>query len=266
VGGTTPGGKAAANPSSGCGKANPATGSSGSPLTVSGHQYYVKLPTGYDASKPYPAMLMFNPTNNPISWAETSAGFEAAGPKEAWIRVYPHPANSSSGWGAGDVAFFQPFYDQITANFCIDKARVFASGESSGGDFASILGCEHANKLRAVAPCATKNVQQYQLNATTRKCTGQVASIVIHGKMDSVVGTENGPKTRDFYTALNHCTTTTMPVMGYSDSLSNCVMYQGCDAGYPVYWCSHSDPNYSNTNHGWPAFAPKFLWALWSTY
>jgi len=41
-------------------------------------------------------------------------------------------------------------------------------------------------------------------------------------------------------------------------------MYEGCDAGYPVYWCNHTDPNYSNTNHGWPAFAPKFLWALFS--
>jgi polyhydroxybutyrate depolymerase len=268
VGGGGGGGpsKAAADPSTGCGKANPQVGSSGSPLMVSGHQYYVKLPTGYDASKPYPTIIVFNPTNNPISWAEQSAGFEATGPKEAWIRVYPHPANSSSGWGAGDVAFFQPFYDQITSSFCIDKARVFATGESSGGDFSSILGCEHANKLRAVAPCATKNVSQYPLTVGQRTCTGQVASVVIHGKNDNVVGPENGPKTRDFYVALNHCGTMTMPVSGYTDTLSNCVQYQGCDANYPVFWCQHTDPEYSNTNHGWPKFAPKFLWALFSTY
>ncbi|WP_433926564.1 PHB depolymerase family esterase [Sorangium cellulosum] len=259
-------GKVPPEPSAGCNKANPQTGSAQSPLTVSGHQYYVKLPTGYDASKPYPVMIMFNPTGNPISWAEQNAGFEVTGPKEAWIRVYPHPANSNSGWGAGDVSFFQPFYDQITDNFCIDKARVFAAGESSGGDFSSILGCEHADKLRAVGPCATKNVPQYPLNAGTRDCTGQVTSVVIHGERDSVVGTENGPKTRDFYTALNHCGASTTPVEGYTDNLSNCVMYQDCDEGYPVYWCEHGDPNYSNTNHGWPGFAPKFLWSLFSTY
>ncbi|WP_193790804.1 alpha/beta hydrolase family esterase [Sorangium cellulosum] len=260
------GGKVPPEPSTGCGKANPQTGSAQSPLTVSGHQYYVKLPTNYDASKPYPVMIMFNPTGNPISWAEQNAGFETTGPKEAWIRVYPHPANSSSGWGANDVSFFQPFYDQITGNLCIDKARVFAAGESSGGDFSSILGCEHADKLRAIGPCATKNVQQYPLNASTRKCTGQVTAVVIHGKRDSVVGTDNGPKTRDFYTALNHCEASTTPVEGYTDDLSNCVLAQGCDEDYPVYWCQHGDPNYSNTNHGWPAFAPKFLWSLFSTY
>jgi hypothetical protein len=90
--------------------------------------------------------------------------------------------------------------------------------------------------------------------------------VVIQGKNDTVVGPENGPKTRDFYAKLNHCGTMTTPVQGYTDTLSNCVQYQGCDPGYPVYWCQHTDPNYSNTNHGWPAFAPKFLWMLWSSY
>ncbi len=250
--------------SGGCGKTNPQLGSSGSPLTVSGHQYYVKLPTGYDADKPYPTMIMFNPTNNPIGWAESNAGFEAAGPKENWIRVYPHPANSSSGWGAGDVSFFTPLYEQITGAYCVDKARVFAAGESSGGDFSSILGCEHADKVRAIGPCATKNVPQYQLNATTRKCTGQVTAVVIHGKMDTEVGPENGPKTRDFYKALNHCDSTTKPVSGYTDNQSNCVQFDGCDPNRDVIWCQHSDPNYNNTNHGWPRFAGKFLYEQFS--
>jgi len=253
-------------PSAGCGKASPQTGSSGSPLTVSGHQYYVKLPSGYNGTKPYMVIMMFNPTNNPLNWAEQNAGFESNGAKDGAIRVYPGPANMANGWGANDVAFFQPFYDQLVANFCIDKARVFAFGESSGGDFVSILGCEHADKVRGVGPCSTKNVSGYPLTASSRKCTGQVTPVVIQGKNDNVVGPENGPKTRDFYAAVNHCTSMTMPVTGYTDTLSNCVQLQGCDAGKPVYWCNHTDPNYSNTNHGWPAFAPKFLWELFSKY
>jgi len=225
----------------------------------------VKLPTNYDASKPYPAMMMFNPTGNPISWAESNAGFETTGPKEAWIRVYPTMANNASGWGAGDVAFFQPFYDQVLASFCVDKARVFAGGESSGGDFVSILGCEYGDKIRATAPCSTKPVNGYDLTVPTkRQCKGEVTAVVIHGKNDNVVTPANGPKTRDFYAALNHCGMTTTPVMGYTDTLSNCVMYQGCDADHPVYWCNHTDPNYSGTNHGWPAFANKFLFSLFS--
>jgi poly(3-hydroxybutyrate) depolymerase len=260
------GGKAPADPSTGCGKANPQTGSSGSPLNVSNHQYYVKLPTGYDANKPYPVLFMFNPTNNPISWAETSAGFEQLGAKDAWIRVYPHPANSSSGWGSGDVSFFTPLYNTITSSFCVDKKRMFAAGESSGGDFSSILGCEHADQLRAVGPCSTKPVNGYPLTVGSRNCTGHVTAVVIHGKNDNVVGPANGPLTRDFYVALNHCSSMSTPVPGYTDTLSNCVEYQGCDAGFPVVWCNHTDPEYSGTNHGWPKFAAKYLWEKFSSY
>jgi polyhydroxybutyrate depolymerase len=260
------GGQAPPDPSSGCDQANPQTGSSGSPLTVSGHQYYVKLPTNYDPGQAYPTLFMFNPTNNPINWAEQNAGFESNGAKDAWIRVYPHPANPSSGWGAGDVSFFEPLYDSITSNFCVDQARVFAAGESSGGDFSSILGCEHADKIRAIGPCATKPVGNYPLNAETRDCTGQVAAVIIHGKNDNVVGPENGPATRDFYVDLNHCDSMSMPVDGYTDNLSNCVEYQGCDAGFPVFWCQHEDPEYGNTNHGWPRFAARFLFETFSTY
>src|SRR5690606_17899825 len=143
--------------------------------------------------------------NNPLNWAEQNAGFERNGAKDGAIRVYPGAGNNSAGWGAGDVSFFEPLYDQIIENFCVDQARMFAAGESSGGDFVSILGCEHADKLRAVAPCATKDVPAYPLNAATRNCTGQVTAVVIHGKMDNVVGTVNGPLTRDFYVDLNHC-------------------------------------------------------------
>jgi hypothetical protein len=120
--------------------------------------------------------------------------------------------------------------------------------------------------LRGIAPCATKNVNGYALDATQRKCTGEVTSIVIHGKNDTEVGPENGPKTRDFYAALNHCTSMTAPVTGYTDTLSNCVQFQGCDTGFPVYWCQHTDPEYSNTNHGWPKFAAKFVWETFSAY
>ncbi len=252
--------------SDGCGKTGSATGSSGSPLTVSGHQYYVKLPSGYDANTPYPTLIVFNPTNNPISWAEQSAGYEQNAAKDEAIRVYPHPANSSAGWGAGDEPFFDAFYEKITADYCVDEARVFAAGESSGGDFASILGCEHADKLRAIAPCATKNVPQFPLNPGSRSCTGQVAAIIIHGQNDNVVGTANGPATRDFYTALNHCSSMSEPVPGYTDSMSNCVLFSGCDDGFPVYWCSHTDPNYGGTNHGWPGFAANMTWETFSSY
>ena len=265
-GDTTTGGKPPAVRSAGCGKANPQPGSSQQPLNVASHQYYVKLPANYDPDTAYPVIFMFHPTGNPLNWAEQNAGFEKNGAKDASIRVYPGAANNGNGWGSNDVSFFVPLHDQIRENFCVDEARMFAAGESSGGDFVSILGCEFADKLRAVAPCATKDVRDYPLNAETRPCTGQVTAVVIHGKNDNVVGPANGPLTRDFYVGLNHCGEATQPVQDYTDPMSNCIEYTECDADYPVFWCQHTDPEYSGTNHGWPHFAGDMLWELFSSY
>lgn len=255
-------------PSDGCGNANPQTGSSGNPLNA-GKPYYVKLPNGYNPETPYKLIFVFNPTGNPITWAENSAGYEQVASDA--IRVYPHEnpndlSTSPGGWAADDVSAFPTLYNAVMDSFCVDTSRVFAVGESSGGDFVSILGCEHGDKLRGVGPCATKNVPQYPLNADQRDCVGDVTAIVIHGVDDSIVGAENGPLTRDFYVDVNECGDANEPVAGYTDVLSNCVMYTGCKEGFPVYWCQHDDPNYGGTSHGWPAFAAEMTWEIFSAY
>jgi polyhydroxybutyrate depolymerase len=28
----------------------------------------------------------------------------------------------------------------------------------------------------------------------------------------------------------------------------------------PTVWCSHNDPAYSNTNHGWPCFGTRAIY------
>ncbi len=88
--------------------------------------------------------------------------------------------------------------------------------------------------------------------------------MVIHGINDMVVGPANGPATAEFYRTKNNCTEETVAMEGYTDSRSNCKEYQGCDAGFRTIFCQHDDPEYSNTNHGWPKFAGDFLWKHWS--
>jgi polyhydroxybutyrate depolymerase len=265
TGGTTGGGGTsggAAQPSAGCGKANPQTGSSGSPLTISGHQYYVKLPAGYDASKPYKVMIMFPPTNNPITWSEDSAGYEKAAPDA--IRVYTLEANVSSGWQPNETSFFKPFYDDITSRYCIDKGRVFAAGESSGGEFAAFVGCEYGDLVRGVAPGAPK-MTSWKIDPAAHTCKGNPTAIVIWSEKDNVLTQPAGPAFRDFYRTRNMCQTTSAAVSGYTDALSNCKMFDGCPEGSDVYYCMHMDPNYSNTYHGWAGFAAKMTWGVFSS-
>jgi polyhydroxybutyrate depolymerase len=256
-----PGGMPAVDPSDGCGKANPQTGSSGSPLMASDHQYYVKLPGNYDENTPYKVMIMFNPTNNPIGWAEQSAGYESAASDA--IRVYPHSTHSSSGWGPDEIPFFQGLYDAVVDNFCVDKARVFAGGESSGGEFSGFIGCEYGDLLRGVAPGAPKQTS-WAVDVGQHECKGNPAAIVIWSPADNVLQQPTGPDFRDFYAELNECSDMSNPVDGFTDDQSNCEQFDGCADGSPVYFCQHNDPTYSNSFHGWPAFAAEMTWGVFS--
>jgi poly(3-hydroxybutyrate) depolymerase len=227
---------------------------------VANHKYSVTVQNSYDNTTPSPMVIVFNGTADPISWAELNAGLE----NRPAIRVYPHPG--STGWSANDLSFFMPLYDEMTSSFCVDTARVFAAGSDSGGDFASILACEHARLLRAVAHSGMKEVSGFPLDPAQRTCTGQVAAVVIHSPKDRISRPENGEKSRDFYLARNHCGSTTVTVQNFSDRWSNCVQYQGCDAGFPVTWCPHDDPTYADSYHGWPSFAGPLSWSVFSSF
>jgi polyhydroxybutyrate depolymerase len=252
--------KAPAKPSAGCSKQTLSeVGSSTQPLVISGHNYYVKLPTGYEPTKPYPVLYAFHPAGNTGAWCERVMGYETNGAKDGAIRVYPNAANISQGWQTTDVPFFAALHEKIMADYCVDEGRAFAAGESPGGDFAIMLGCEHGDQLRAIASCANTD-------RPLKQCVGETAIVLIHGKYDNVLGVGVGSRTRDAYAALNHCGSTTTPVTGYTDPLSNCVQYDCCDAGKPVYWCEHTDPEYANTYHGWPAFAGNMTWELFASF
>jgi polyhydroxybutyrate depolymerase len=255
------GGKVAANPSAGCGKASPQTGSSGQPLNVSGHNYYVKLPASYNAATPYKVMIVFPPTGNPITWSEQSAGYEQTAPDA--IRVYTHMSVESSGWQPNETSFFKPLYDKITGDYCIDKNRVFAGGESSGGEFAGFVGCENGDLLRGVVPNAPK-MTSWKIDPASHTCKGNPTAIVSWSEKDNVLQQPAGSAFRDFYRTLNMCQTTSTAVQGYTDALSNCKLFDGCKEGSNVYYCMHSDPNYGNTYHGWPGFMAKMSWGVFS--
>jgi poly(3-hydroxybutyrate) depolymerase len=226
---------------------------------VSGHQYYVKLPQGYDANTPSKVMIMFNPTNNNIDWAEGAAGYEQAAPDA--LRVYPMMMTKGSGWQPNETSFFQGLYDAITSNFCVDKNRIFAGGESSGGEFAAFLGCEYGDILRGVAPGAPKRTGW---NDMQHQCKGQPVAIVIWSPKDTELAQPTGPLFRDFYAEMNECESTSQPVEGFTDALSNCKQYDGCTDGSEVYFCEHNDPEYENTYHGWPRFAARMTWQVFS--
>jgi polyhydroxybutyrate depolymerase len=245
--------------SAGCGRENPQIGAAS--LSIRGAQadYVVTLPSGYDARTPVPLIFAFHGRNRTHVQLQTvdASGIQTELGARA-VMVYMK-SQGGPGWNfpaevPPSVEFFDTLYPRVLSSYCVDTARVFAVGHSSGAYFADILACRYGDRLRGVGDVAGA------LQETA--CSGEpVAGIFIHGVRDTVVPNAGGRAVRDQFIALNGCQTTAQPT-----SISPCVGYAGCQSGFPVQWCEHGEPTYDNTNHGWPSFASRaiaqFLFAL----
>jgi polyhydroxybutyrate depolymerase len=243
-----------AQPSAGCGKSGrPSNGV----VTVSGDHIY-NFPTSYDGNKPFPLLLGMHAAGNPIDQIQNltkGSAFETE-----YVRAFPKSAGNEWVYNT-DIAKVLRIYDELMSTYCIDKGRVFATGHSSGAQMiVQIL--THADSadhvgFKAVAPVAASNY-----GAITKA----IPVMYIQGKNDNVRNSAGADVVARF-TSVNGCGSTTM-AFGEVDSCKStqnqadvdpgCVSYAGCKQ--PTIWCSHNDPNYSSTNHGWPCFATKAMY------
>lgn len=249
-----PGTPSAANPSPGCGKAGrPGNGT----VTVENAHIY-SFPASYDGSKPFPLLMAFHACGNPIDQflgLTRGSAFETD-----YVRAMGRSTDSGGCWDYNkDIAKVLAIYDELMENYCIDMDRVFATGHSSGAQMVVQImthkaDAEHLN-FKAVAPVAASDYGAHQV---------AVPVMYIQGTKDSVRGNDGGAAVARFRTG-NMCEMTSTPyteVMGCQSGGTNvdpgCIQYDGCSV--PTIWCSHNDPEYSNTSHGVPCFAVKAMY------
>lgn len=253
------GGSATAVPSAGCGKSGRPSGGT---VTVANDHIY-DFPASYDGTKPFPLLIGFHAAGNPIDHVKTlikGSAFETN-----YVRAYGKSAGNEWVYNT-DLSKVTKIYDELMSTYCIDKSRVFATGHSSGAQMiVQILTHSDAAQhfaFKSVAPVAASNY-------------GAIVSAIpvmyIQGKMDNVRNS-NGSDVVARFTSVNKCSSTTMPyssVMSCSSTQNGakvtpgCVSYQSCMQ--PTVWCSHDDPNYSSTNHGWPCFANTAIYEFFGS-
>lgn len=249
-----------ADPSAGCGKA---PGQTANQPIGSGNYYLVQLPQNYDRNKAYPVYFDFhNTSSDGPKYSVRGDGFNSTAKSNA-IMVYPTARNVSGGWGSADFQMFEPLYNRITDQFCVNKAAVFATGYSSGGDYSGMIACEHGDKVTAIAPVNPKHVNGYDVrNPSARSCKDKVKAIIIYGNNDTVLGNNaSGRQMAEFYRVKNGCSTTTVDMAGYPQ----CKTYQGCIAGGEVSFCTHNfgyggDGSSSGAGHGYPNWTTRMFW------
>jgi polyhydroxybutyrate depolymerase len=243
-------------PSAGCGRGGRPAGGA---VTVDGDHIYT-FPASYDGQTPMPLIFAFHANANPIDQIRTLTNGSAL--QQSFVMAFPKSVGA--GWVLGtDAPRLDRWYEELLANYCIDTSRVFATGHSSGAQFIVQLLCQGEDRFRAIAPVASSMYCQ---------SWNPIDTLLIHGANDmeraNTNQDANGRKDLGPYLASNGCDMTTAPyatpgcMSGNVSVNPGCVSYGGCEK--TMIWCSHNDPSYSNTNHGWPCFASQAMFDFFS--
>jgi poly(3-hydroxybutyrate) depolymerase len=209
--------------------------------------YYVYLPNDYTTSQKYPLVFQFHPLGGN---AEQAIGIPNIRSSFPAIYVTPQGLKArgdSAGWAntdGQDIEFTKAMLSTIEASYCVDTSRIFSTGFSYGGMMSFAVACELSDVFRAIAPMSGSLYSDFDCKGTGHP----IAMWGSHGLTDDVVPIADGRKARDKVLMQNHCGTETAPM-----DPSPCVMYPGCDPGFPTTWCEFDGM------HTPPAFAAKSI-------
>ena len=246
--------------SPGCGSANITSpcGKSGTTCSIdvggTARTYYVQLPTGYSASKPYPVVFQFHWMGGTAEQALTMYRISTGMPDAIYVTPQGLTANGNTGWAntnGQDIAFTKALVADVEGKYCVDTSRIFSVGFSYGGMMSFAVGCEMSNVFRAIAPMSGALYSDFNCKGTGPA----VAMWGSHGLSDTTVPIADGRAARDKILQQNHCGTATVPI-----DPSPCVSYQGCDAGFPVTWCEFDG------GHAMPSFGSNAITAFFKQF
>ncbi|HVR64306.1 MAG TPA: hypothetical protein VMU50_20540 [Polyangia bacterium] len=257
------GGLAPANPSAGCGTPAGQALAMYVPKTImSGgmaRSYRLYLPDGYEPTRAYPTIILAHGCGGngglpfPIETASKNEAIVVALKSVGGCFVY-----SPTGM---DVTYFDDVLAEVSANHCVDKARVFMAGFSSGSWLTHTIGCVRAGVVRAQGNASGNQV-------ALPACKGPIAALFAHDVNDNMNSFAGAAVARDRILKSNGCGTQTQPYDWDGDPAtpSTCVSYQGCMAGYPVVWCPTMAPPGKPTHNNQVPITTVGLWRFWKQF
>jgi polyhydroxybutyrate depolymerase len=241
--------------------------------TIDGHQRTVIVhpPAGYDGTKPLPLVLNLHGSQSTAVAQQAFTGMDATADANDFIVAYPQgliAARTGYEWNvpgvplfggkpvpkgaADDVTFLTDLVGVLGKTYCIDPARVYATGFSGGARMSSQLGCDATGTFAAVAP-----VSGLRLPAGCSK--SQPAPVIsFHGTADPVdpyngngqkYWTYSVPTAAKKWAAHDGCSatpTTTQPATGVT-----LTSYSGCKDQSAVELYS-----ITGEGHEWPGGPP----------
>ncbi len=210
--------------------------------------YELILPPSYTpGGDPWPLVFALHPNEatDPIGYWHDQNLPNSVNDRAVLVLTASLPAGGIHNWNTAqneeaNLAYFDALHEELTANLCIDEARVFTMGFSGGGSFSSVLGCLRGDRFRGFA--SSGGILYFELTNQNAPCVGAPAAWVNIGTGE---GRDDRSQMRDFWRERNGCDLGE-PVG--PDRANN----PPCDAytctQQPMTYCSHDG------GHEWPRF------------
>lgn len=130
--------------------------------------YLLYVPESYDPAQPTPLVLSLHGfASNPGQQMEFSVWNDLAD-EHGFLVAYPQGTGFPLRWNtdqlpdaeyrfngrADDVTFISDLIDRAAEDYCLDQARVYATGLSNGGGMSNRLACELADRITAIGTVA----------------------------------------------------------------------------------------------------------------
>jgi len=249
-----------------------------------GHRpFSVRLPTNYDPTKAYAVSFGGGGCGGSASGFASNPGgglrIAPNGNTEV-IEVglsYMSGCFNDGGPSIGnnndtpEYPYFKAVLADVEAKFCVDKAKVFVAGFSSGGWEAFTLGCAAANLIRGIG------TDEGGMRAVRPMCTGPVAALMVAGTADTEnpigplmptdpaykrLGSPGSGPGRDDILMRNGCVGTATAV--WDPAYPACMKYTGCPAAFPVVWCALEGVGHNNSTYNGVNYSPGGMWKFLS--
>jgi len=132
--------------------------------------YLLHVPPHLPAHHRYALVIMFHPASATGSAMAAISGMSDVADRHGFLVAYPDGLDETwlsggaddeqitnqdprlRGKGLADIHFIGRLIDAIGSRTCIDPARIYAGGASSGGSMAYRLACDLSGRIAAIAP------------------------------------------------------------------------------------------------------------------
>ena len=152
--------------------------------------YLRHIPPQYDGTEPMPLVLDLHGYLEGATIHAIHSRLGEFGDEQGFITLTPHGTGDPVLWlsvsDSNDVKFFEQLLDEVEAELCIDRRRIFVTGLSNGAMMTTVLGCDLADRVAAIAPVAGI------LDVRPCKPDRPLPVIAFHGTADQYVSFEGG--------------------------------------------------------------------------